>query len=637
MSASAGHAHSKVQRGRVTVNARGFGFVELSVPPGAVAFIAPPDLNPFLEGDLVAAHIEDNDGRFVATQLQLVERTRSELFGSLVLHGRRPFLRVDRLVSNTDWPLALESDDPLLAEAEAERRLPVLLVAAWRGPQLVPLRRVAEPDAGLERVMVRHNLRHEFSPESLVLPQPSAATNPSTHRDLRALPTITIDAPVSRDLDDALAVLPAPEDGGLRLFVSIADVASFVTEGSALDREAEQRATSVYLAGRVLPMLPPALSEQSASLLPDTDRPALTVELRIDPEGHVTSVDIYESLIRSHTRLSYEQVSAFLDGAAISGEPVPPAVHETLRWLRTAAARIGAVRQARGGVELVREEAYIAWDEAGREPTGVITRASTSAHSLVERLMVATNEAVARWLVERGLPGLFRVHEAPSSESVRALSVFAANFGFETGFGSTLTPRALAAFEAQFKHTNLAPALYTVLGRVLGPARYTVQPAPHFGLAAPLYVHFTSPIRRYADLAVHRVVKGFLHGQRDRHAGEPRLETLAQHINRTAYRADKAESERLRTLSARLFRARIGEAFSGRIVRVQPFGLLVQLANTGVSGTIATDALGGGPLRFERERQTLRGRDRSYMVGEAIDVRITGVSEELGRIDLAPR
>ena len=163
-----------------------------------------------------------------------------------------------------------------------------------------------------------------------------------------AVPTVTIDAPVSRDLDDALAVLPAPDDGGLRLLVSIADVAALVPEASALDLEARQRATSVYLAGRVLPMLPHALSEAALSLLPQQDRPALTVELRIDPEGQVTSVDIYESWIRSHARLSYSEVAGFIDRDAVSG--IPTDVHATLRWLRTAGARLSTRPQTGTGV-----------------------------------------------------------------------------------------------------------------------------------------------------------------------------------------------------------------------------------------------------------------------------------------------
>jgi len=617
-------------QGRVVVNARGFGFLELEEQPGAAAFIAPPDLNPFLEGDRVSARLDESDGRFTASYLRLIERTREELFGTVVMHGTKPFLRVDRMVSNTDWPLSIAADDPLLASLAPDA--PLLLVAALRSGVAVPTRWVSESDAGLERVVVRHALRTVFSPESLEEAESATVPALGSRRDLRELPTVTIDAPISRDLDDALAVLPAPEDGGLRLFVSIADVAAYVPEGSALDRDAERRATSVYLAGRVLPMLPPALSETAASLLPNVERPAVTVELRIDPEGRVTSVDIYESLIRSHARLSYDQVTQFLDSD--DAGDIPAGVHATLRWLRTAAARISALRTARGGVELAREEAYIALDDVSREPTQISARPTTTAHGLVERLMVAANEAVGAWLVERGLPGLFRVHAAPDADSVRMLRAFAANFGFETGFASTLTPRALAAFEAQFKHTPLAPALYTVLGRVLGPARYTVHPAPHFGLAAPVYVHFTSPIRRYADLTVHRIVKGYLAGRRDRFAGEPQLEALALHINRAAYRADKAESERVRALSARLFAARVGESFSGRIVRIQPFGLVVQLAQTGVVGTVPTEALGGGQHHFDRALQVLRGPQRSYMVGEAIDVRVARASEELGRIDL---
>jgi ribonuclease R len=153
-------------------------------------------------------------------------------------------------------------------------------------------------------------------------------------------------------------------------------------------------------------------------------------------------------------------------------------------------------------------------------------------------------------------------------------------------------------------------------------------------LAAPLYVHFTSPIRRYADLSVHRIVKGYLAGRRDRVAGEPALEALAGNINRATYRASKAEAERVRALSARLFAGRIGERFSGRIVRIQPFGLMVQLARTGVAGTISTDALPGGPFTYDREQQLLRGASESYTIGEALEVQVLGASEELGRIDL---
>jgi ribonuclease R len=247
--------------------------------------------------------------------------------------------------------------------------------------------------------------------------------------------------------------------------------------------------------------------------------------------------------------------------------------------------------------------------------------------------MVAANEAVAEWLVARGLPGVFRVHPEPERDRVEMLSQLAHNFGIEAGFGPALSPRGLAAFEAQFRGTAVAPAIRTVLGKILGPARYTVHPAPHFGLAAPLYLHFTSPIRRYADLAVHRIVKRYLAGDRGLAAGDPALEVLAQQVNRAAYRATKAEAERHRMVVARWFAGKVGERAPGNIVSVKPFGLVVQMKGTGATGTVAMEALPDGPYRLEGSWAAV-SEARRYVVGEPLEVVITGTNEELGRVDL---
>ena len=487
-----------MQAGRIVVHPRGFGFVELD--NGVTAFIPPPDLLWFLKDDRVEAElVTANDGRFNATNVRLVRRVREQVFGTITERKGRPHVRVDREISNADWPIV--GDAPAAGTH---------VVAALEGNELRIVRVVEPADASLARVIVRYAIRDEYAKDALAETPPPVTMD--GRRDLRAIPTITIDAPSSRDLDDALSVFPAAPDGAIRLLVSIADVDALVPEGSALDREARIRGTSVYLAGRVIPMLPPSLSEDALSLLPSVDRPAMTAELRIDPEGRVHAIDVYASMIRSHARLDYDGVAAFLDQGDTAGIPEP--VRETLRWLRTAAARIAVTRHARGGVSLLREEAYITVDEITREPTTIGARTNTTAHTLVERLMVSANEAVARWLVDRGLPGVFRVHDAPASNKVDSLAAWAGNFGFAAGFGKELTPLGLAAFEEQFASTPIAPAVSNVLGRALGPARYTVHPSVHFGLAAPLYLHFTSPIRRYADLAVHRIVKAFLAGRR---------------------------------------------------------------------------------------------------------------------------
>ncbi|WP_437894895.1 ribonuclease R family protein [Sorangium sp. So ce124] len=636
-------------RGRISVNPRGFGFLNIEASPekaggpgrpgwaalgSATAFIAPPDLNPFLDGDVVdAVVVEAEPGRFSASQLALVQRDRAELFGTVVSHAKRPHLRVDRLVSNTDWPFKPGSADDLPEGAA--------VVAVIEGAAVVPARVVSSSaDLGIERCLARNGVRAVFPGEVLEASRASVAAVSVERelargrRDLRDVITVTIDAPVTTDIDDAVSVLPAGPDGALRVLVSIADVDAFVPEGSPLDLEARARGTSVYLAGRVIPMLPDAISSEAASLLPGVDRLAVTVELRIDPEGGIRSIDLHESVIRSHARLSYDAVEEFLTTGRSAG--IPEAARPVVRWLRTAAARLSTVRAARGGVELDREEAYVTLDAETREPTGVSPRSDTGAHRLIERLMVAANEAVASWLVARGLPCVFRVHDEPTEDRIRALEQFAHNFGVEAGFGARLSPLGLAAFEAQYRGSELAPGIRTVLGKALGPARYTAAGGLHFGLGAPLYLHFTSPIRRYADLAVHRVVKRYLQGHRDQRVDAEALASLAHHLNARARSAAKAETERHRMLVARLFASRVGEEIEGNIVSIKPFGLVVQMVESGATGTIALEALPGGPYRIDVAAQALVGASRRYGVGEPIRAAIAATNEELGRVDLVP-
>ncbi|MEM1417765.1 MAG: RNB domain-containing ribonuclease [Myxococcota bacterium] len=623
-------------KGRIVVHTRGFGFVQLDEEDTGVgsAFVAPPDLNPFLAGDLVSATLERGQHqRWRARDLRLEARDRDALYGEVVLHGGRPHLRVDRMVANTDWPLGGGLD---LA--------PGTRVVGRAGEGVVEdVREVPPADASLERVVARFGIRRSYPGEVLAQAQSVRPPDPAGRRDLRDVVTVTIDAPQSRDLDDALSVFPATPDGAIRVLVSIADVDALVPEGSPADLEARRRGTSVYLAGEVLPMLPAELSENALSLLEGVDRPAMTAELRIDAEGEVTATDLYPSLIRSTRRLSYEGVARFLE----DDEPgdYPEEIQEALRWLRTVSARLGAVRRARGGVTLLREEAKVRFDEATGEPTAIVARRDNTAHQLIERLMVAANEAVASWLVDRGLPGIFRVHPAPDGSQVERLEDSCRHLGFAAGLphgeDAELTPRGLAAIEAQLApeggrtRSARASALDTVLRRVLGPATYTVETGLHFGLAAPLYLHFTSPIRRYADLAVHRVVKAHLRGERNLHARREALAETAAHVQERMRRAGKAEAERLRMVAAWHFQGRIGERFRGHVTAVKPFGLIVQLENTGVSGSIQAENLPGGPFEVGPARHRFVGSSRTFTVGEPLEVEVRGADDALGRIDLA--
>ncbi len=628
-----------VVSGSVSINPRGFGF--LNHGEQETAFISPPDLNPYLEGDIVnATLVEASPGRWNATELSLKERKRTQLFGSVIYPTRSntdsqgekskvslgAYLKVDRAVSNTDWPLM---DSPL----ELEDAL--FVVANIEGNRARPIRIIeTEAELALMRCVVRHGIRSEFS-ESLLddARQLNARIDIGHRRDLRETPTVTIDAPSTTDIDDALSALAPEPDGALRVLVSIADVDASVAQGSALDVEARQRATSVYLAGMVLPMLPEELSSQSVSLLPGVDRLTLTAELRIDSEGGITSVDVYESVIRSWARVSYEEVSEFLLGQAVSRK-VTPSIADTLRRLRTAAARLSQVRAARGGVELASEEAYVSFDPTTRLPTGVEPRGETMAHRIVERLMVAANEAIATWLVDRGQPALYRSHSEPTSEKLKELSESAAKFGLEAGFGPRLSPRGLAAFEAQYRGSEIAPAMRMLLGRVLGPASYTPNPAPHFGLGAPLYLHFTSPIRRYADLVVHRIIKSYLRGDRSLAPNDPVLMEIAEHLNAMTWKANKAENERHRMLIARIFKDRIGETVRGNIVAIRSFGIVMQMIGTGATGTISIEALPDGPYQHDNAHHKLIGAKHTFSIGDFLQATVVSSNEELGRVEL---
>jgi ribonuclease R len=615
--------------GRISLHPRGFGFITVPRPhgPSDSYFVAPPDLNPFLADDLVEAEaVAGEDGRHSARALRLLERPRYRVYGQVNDSPTGLRLAVDPEVANTAWPLgrseiAVKPGQFVIARLDDRRAVPI---------------RIIDPDAdhSLERIVARHNLSDAFPP-ACVHNAREVARRPHSlgaRRDLREIPTVTVDAPSTRDIDDAVAVMPAGPDGALRLLVSIADVAEFVRPDSPLDQEASLRATSVYMAGRMLPMLPDELSGEWLSLLPRQDRSCLTVEMRIDPEGNITAVDVYASLIRSAARLNYQEMGEYLDRGVLSAAMAP--VAPTLPWFRTAAARLGIARSRRGGVQFARDEARIQVNPVTGEPAAVEALRPTSAHLMIERFMVAANEAIATWLQARGVPALYRVHSPPEFESVSDLEEIAHNFGFATGFGGRISPLSLAAFDAQVTGTESELALRSVMMRTLGPARYTVNPGLHFGLAAPLYLHFTSPIRRYADLQVHRVIKQYLDGFRDFNPTEPAVESLGIHVNERSQAASRAERDRQRVLVARYLGTRIGATFTARITRARSFGLIAQLDKIPADGLIPVESVPGGPFRLDPRETALIGRQKRYVLGMPVEVTIAGTDPELGRVEL---
>lgn len=622
---------------------RGFGFVDLDVPVTTPegqsvtsCFVPPPMTKGLLADDRVEiAYVVEADGRATATAATLRERVRTEVYG-VVEEGLS--LRIDPHLGSGKWTLAGRVEDlPVGCAVLADITGPTTADPSdeWDDP--------TSADALLERVRIRHRLPIDHPAEVLAEVGKMAAAKPRrgtlTRRDLRELTTMTIDSPSSRDLDDALSVYPADAEGGIRVCVHISDVAEHVRPGTALDAEARRAATSVYLPGWVRPMLPPKLSEDMLSLIPGADRDALTVEMRIAPDGTVTAADVYATRIRSNTRLSYETAAAVLAGQR--PEDVDDDVLDALRWLRTAGARLGVQRLRRGGVEARRVEPDLTVEVVEGEAATVAAKPSNPANLLIERLMVAANESVAGWLVDRGLPGIFRVHPAPGAEAAPALEAFCAASGYHPGFGSRLTPLDLAALSAQLDAAadDTASAVWDVLLGFLGRASYTPDAGRHFGLASDGYSHFTSPIRRYADLAVHRVLHAFLAGKRDP-TDFPTLaemHELCAHINTAARTASQAENQMRKSLwLAELATADPKTTYNARVTGVGPKGVFVTLDRSRVSGMVAARELPGrgwAPTADGLALADAAGHRLGY--GDVVTVRITSADWESGQLELA--
>ncbi|CAA9355842.1 MAG: 3'-to-5' exoribonuclease RNase R [uncultured Frankineae bacterium] len=630
---------------------RGFGFVDFAEPHHAAGgaavtscFVPPPLTGPLLDGDLVrASFVVEEDGRGTASGVELLERSRVEVFG-VVEEGL--VLRVDPHVGSGRWALQGRVEDlpvgtAVLADITGDRTADPS--DEWDDP--------TDADALLERVRVRHRLPASHPAEVLAEADAQASRlpgagrrrgrDPLARRDLREQTTFTIDAPSSRDLDDALSVFPADPDGGIRVCVHIADVAAHVRPGTLVDAEARRAATSVYLPGWTRPMLPNRLSDDALSLVPDADRDALTVELRIAADGEITAADVYASRIRSDVRLSYETAAQVLAGTPT--EEVAAPVVEALRWLRTAAARLGVQRLRRGGVEARRVEPELAVEVVEGVAEQVAATPSNPANLLIERLMVAANESVAGWLVDRGLPGVFRVHPPPGPDAAPALEAFCAAAGFHPGFGSTLTPLGLSALSSQLDAAadETSAAVWDVLLGFLGRATYTPTAGLHFGLSSPGYVHFTSPLRRYADLVVHRTVHAFLAGDRSPAAypAHAELVELCAHLDAATRTAAMAERQMRKALWLVTLARAVAEdpraRFSGRVTGVGAKGLFVTLDGSHVSGMVTLRSLPGRGWRESPDGLSLvDGAGHRHGYGDAVTVEVDSADVESGQLEL---
>jgi ribonuclease R len=614
--------------GRVDGHPDGHGF--LTPDDGSASVFLPPhEMRDLMHGDRASVRVtgRDNRGRPVGALVEVLERSQRRIVGRMhQQHGISYLVPEDRRIAH----------DIVVPEPGKAKPGQVVTVELVQPPtrHAQPIGRIAEvlgnyADSGMEIEIAlrKFDLPHEFPKKALALAQglPNAVqeTDAQGRRDLRELEFVTIDGETAKDFDDA--VYARREGRDWRLWVAIADVSHYVRHGDALDLEARNRGTSVYFPRRVIPMLPEKLSNGLCSLNPDVDRLAMVCEMAIGAQGEVAGYEFYPAVFRSKARLTYTKVWAELS----SGRA--PANLATLYDVFKVLHR---QRQKRGAIDFETVETRMVFDARGKIEK-IVAETRNDAHRLIEECMLVANVCAGNFIAERGQPVLYRVHEVPAEDRVAALRDFLAELGLQLPGGAVPRPKDYAQVLERIRTRPDFNLLQTILLRSLKRAVYTPQNVGHFGLAFDAYVHFTSPIRRYPDLLVHRALKAILSGRK--YDGVDWEET-GRHCSETERRADDASRDVEAWLKCFYMRDHVGETFSGTITGVTAFGLFVTLEDYYVDGLVHISELGRDYFQFDGARHLLYGErtKKRFRLADRMKVKLVRVDVDQRKIDLVP-
>ena len=629
-------------------------------------YLSPQEMRAVLHRDRVKARIVryDRKGRPEGRVLEILDRRKAPIIGRL-LHENGIWL-----VAPEDRRYGQDIMVPKNAIANATAGQ-VVAIELTEPPSLYsqPIGRVTEvlgeiddPGMEIEIAVRKYEVPHRFTPETLAqsaaLPERIRAADCKHRIDLTDVPLVTIDGEDARDFDDAVYCEAAKvgRSKGWRLIVAIADVSHYVKSGEAIDDDAYERATSVYFPRRVIPMLPEKLSNGLCSLNPNEDRLAMVCDMLVTASGDIRAYQFYPAVICSHARFTYTEVAAILANtrgpeAARREELVPQLLdlNEVYRALLKARAK-------RGAVDFETTETQIVCDENGRIEK-ILPRVRTEAHKLIEETMLASNVCAADFIALHKHPALYRVHEGPTPEKCTLLQSYLKALAIPLTVSDEPTPAEFQAIAAATKDRPDALQIHTMLLRSMQQAIYTATNSGHFGLAYEAYTHFTSPIRRYPDLLVHRVIKALLHGKGyhlstgqveeapkvrrgakatkgSEHEAEL-WEAAGAHCSANERRADEASRDVEAWLKCRYMREHLGEEFAGTVSAVTGFGLFVTLDALYVEGLVHITELGGEYYRFDEIRQELRGERTGvrYTVGARVRVQVSRVDLDGRKID----
>ncbi|PKO47062.1 MAG: ribonuclease R [Betaproteobacteria bacterium HGW-Betaproteobacteria-22] len=618
----------------------GFGFLipdDKTKTHGEDLFLSPKEMSQVMHGDRAMVRVSglDRRGRPEGKIVEVLERRTQQLVGRVIQSAGVTIVAAEDKRINLDILIPYHLD-----KGAKPGQVVMVKLTAQPSSHAQPMGEVTEilgnyADSGMEIEIAlrKHNLPYEFSAEAIKLAESyPKLVQPADYQgriDCREMPLITIDGETARDFDDA--VFAEPQGKGWRLVVAIADVSFYVKPGDALDKGAIERGNSVYFPRRVIPMLPEALSNGLCSLNPDVERLCMICDMQLDGAGIVKQYKFYPSVMRSKARMTYTQVYDILQNPQGNLAQEYTWLKPHLNHLYSVYQLLQAQREKRGAIEFESSETIMIFNDYGKieriEPS---TR--NEAHKLIEECMLAANVCSAEFLQKHEHPALYRIHEGPTPEKLELLRTFMGEFGFGVGGGDSPHAKDYGKLLARIKDRPDAQLLQTVLLRSMQQAVYSPDNVGHFGLAYEAYTHFTSPIRRYPDLLIHRAIKAVLKGERYK-AGD--WHSLGEQCSMTERRADDATRDVTNWLKCFYMQDKIGEEFEGTVAGVTSFGLFVALDGVYVEGLLHVTELGNDYFHYDKARHEMAGERTGvrYRLGERLTIKVTRVDLETTKID----
>lgn len=626
-------------QGRVSAHSDGFGFL-ISEELEEDAFITPKQMRMVMDGDIVLADVQDayrGNGKQDAYIVEVLQRAHATVAGRLVDESGLAYMKADNsrigdiMIPRELMGTAKHNDYVTVSiKKYPEKHRPAYgEVIAILGQQL-------NHELSMQLTIVSEGLPNEW-PEEVEKYRPQIPKNVEEselepHKDIRHLPLVTIDGADARDFDDAVYV--EPTEHGFKLLVAIADVSSYVNPGTPLDKEAYNRGTSVYFPGKVIPMLPLELSNGICSLNPDVDRLSMVCEMHFNGMGEVLSYEFYRGLMHSHARITYDEAWSYLNEGA-NPKQWPESVTESLQHQYHLFKILQNEKHARGGIEFNSSDVFIEIGEDGMV-SNIQQYTRNDAHKLIENFMIAANVCAARFIEKHGVPASFRCHNPPPESKVKDLTAFLKGLGVTPNFRNNPTPKDLAKLLSQIQHREDKNLIEQVILRSQSLATYEAENAGHFGLALTHYAHFTSPIRRYPDLMVHRAIDHILyHKDKKYRYSEARAMEMNKQCSMTERRAETASREvdaRLKCLFMQQF---IGDEMVGTVSGVTRFGLFVELDQYQVDGLIHVTSLPNDYYHHDSIKHQLTGErgGNRFRLTDKVMVKIAAVDLDDRKID----